>query len=358
MSKMSRHKASSAGEVPAQLGKHLQESVVVTVLMSTYNGERFLLQQLDSIFRQSRPVDQVIIADDGSTDGTCSLIREFISSHGLGENWHLQERTENIGWRQSFFELLCAVEDEASVVLFSDQDDVWHPDRVEKTLLIMGKHSELLCLGCRWQPIDADGMKAQVPLAGNTGRVYRPTSYFDIHAGEAQSGCLLACRGKLLAMIRQNAAKAGLAGRLPPYDMYLSRYAFFLGGYYAVDEILHFHRFHVDNATANLQEASAPKGRGEAEERRSFCQEDRDVLLGLLPLLEIRHIETTAIQDAMDWNEARISFMESGGFWSWLQALRLCRGKRQAFIQVAGDLCYRFGIQKMAGRFLQFFVRS
>lgn len=353
---MSRHNLSPACDDITQRVGSQQAAGPVIVLMSTYNGERFLQQQLESIFRQSRPVDQVIIADDGSTDGTRELIQAYIGTHGLKGSWQLQVREENLGWRRSFFELLCAVKNERAVVLFSDQDDMWLPDRVEKTLHIMEAHPELLCLGCRWQPFSADGAAPAMAAPHGTGRVYCPQSYFDIHAGEAQSGCLLACRGVLLELIRQNTAAMELTGRLPPYDMYLSRYAFFLGGYYAVDEVWHLHRFHSSNATANLQAAEAPKGQGKAVERRAFCQEDREVLLGLRRLVGERHLETEALQKAIAWNEARISFMASGSFPSWWQALCLCRGKRQGLFQVVGDLCYRLGIQKIAGRLLKFFV--
>ncbi len=334
-----------------------QGSSLVIVLMSTYNGEKFLQQQLESIFRQSRPVDRVIIADDGSTDGTCSLIKGFISAHGLEERWQLQKRKENLGWRRSFFELLGTVNDDNAIVLFSDQDDIWLQGRVEHTASIMGGHPEILCLGCRWQTFDSGSVKLAAIKSKGTGEIYRPQSYFEIYEGEAQSGCLLACRGKLLRIIRQNAAKERAADRMPPYDMYLSRYAFFLGGYYAVDAVWHLHRFHSSNATANRQMASAPKGQGTQMERRAFCQEDCKVLLGLLPLIENQHLSTKDLLEAIAWNEARLGFMDAGKMGSWLQAVRICCKKGHPLIQVAGDLCYRLGIQKIAGRLLHFFMK-
>ena len=50
----------------------------ISVVMATYNGERFLREQLDSIRNQTRQADELIICDDGSTDGTVELVRKYI----------------------------------------------------------------------------------------------------------------------------------------------------------------------------------------------------------------------------------------------------------------------------------------
>ena len=50
---------------------------MISVCMATYNGEKYLKEQLDSIFKQIKSSDELIISDDGSTDLTCSIIKEY-----------------------------------------------------------------------------------------------------------------------------------------------------------------------------------------------------------------------------------------------------------------------------------------
>src|SRR5471032_919282 len=57
----------------------------VTVLMCTYNGERFLAQQLDSIARQTYSVWNVVVSDDGSTDSTLEILHQYSESWGEGK---------------------------------------------------------------------------------------------------------------------------------------------------------------------------------------------------------------------------------------------------------------------------------
>ena len=58
----------------------------ISVVLSTYNGEKYLLPQLDSLKNQTYPADEVLIFDDGSTDQTVNLIDQYISKNQL-KNW-------------------------------------------------------------------------------------------------------------------------------------------------------------------------------------------------------------------------------------------------------------------------------
>lgn len=57
--------------------------------MSSYNGEKYIKEQLKSIQTQERPADEVLIRDDGSTDNTVEIVRQFIKAHHL-ENWRIE----------------------------------------------------------------------------------------------------------------------------------------------------------------------------------------------------------------------------------------------------------------------------
>ena len=99
----------------------------VVVFMSTYNGERYLRPQLDSILAQRDVEVRLLIRDDGSRDGTVDIIRDYQARHG---NITLYQG-ENLGYVRSFMWLVnhCRPE-EGCYYAFSDQDDVWDAEKL------------------------------------------------------------------------------------------------------------------------------------------------------------------------------------------------------------------------------------
>lgn len=108
----------------------------VTVLMSTYNGERYLRQQLDSIYSQQGVNITVVVRDDGSKDETISILTEYQKKHSL-----ILERGKNIGVGNSFMELLYKAPNSEFYAL-SDQDDIWLPYKLLKAVKIIKLQNE------------------------------------------------------------------------------------------------------------------------------------------------------------------------------------------------------------------------
>lgn len=102
----------------------------VLVLMSTYNGEKFLSEQLDSIFSQSGVDVHLLLRDDGSTDTTLDIIDHYMLSYPRHIDFI---KGDNIGWRKSF--LMLANEAKRNYpsfkyFAFADQDDIWLPEKL------------------------------------------------------------------------------------------------------------------------------------------------------------------------------------------------------------------------------------
>ena len=98
----------------------------VTVLMSTYNGEKFLKEQLNSIFNQTGLRIHLIVRDDCSTDSTVKILKEYQSKH---DGMQIIEGKKNLKPCASFFELICN-NIESDYFALSDQDDVWDPNKL------------------------------------------------------------------------------------------------------------------------------------------------------------------------------------------------------------------------------------
>lgn len=101
----------------------------VQILMSTYNGERFLREQIESLLRQSWKNVEILIRDDGSKDGTREILNEYSDKY---ENIQVYLES-NLGVARSFFELL--KKSDADYVAFCDQDDIWLEKKIEAAVV-------------------------------------------------------------------------------------------------------------------------------------------------------------------------------------------------------------------------------
>lgn len=97
----------------------------VQVLMSTYNGERYIKEQVESILNQEGVELTLLIRDDGSTDETLNIIKEIISKNSNVSVY----KGENLGTAKSFMDLINNAE-EADYYAFADQDDVWDTKKI------------------------------------------------------------------------------------------------------------------------------------------------------------------------------------------------------------------------------------
>lgn len=106
-------------------------SAKVTVLLSTYNGSKFLQQQLESLYQQTCTNIRILVRDDGSSDATRSIL-ESEQEKGRIE---ILPGHDNLGPAQSFFALLkSAAATDTDYVAFCDQDDFWHPEKIARAV--------------------------------------------------------------------------------------------------------------------------------------------------------------------------------------------------------------------------------
>ncbi len=106
----------------------------ISVAMCTFNGRRFLGPQLKSIAAQQRPPDEVVICDDGSSDGSIDVIREFALQSPFPTRAVVN--SETLGSTKNFEKAISLCRGE--IVALADQDDVWYPhklERIEKAFL-------------------------------------------------------------------------------------------------------------------------------------------------------------------------------------------------------------------------------
>ena len=98
----------------------------IDILMATYNGERYLKEQIESILNQTYSNIRLLICDDLSTDNTYNILKEYEKKD---KRVKVTRNENNLGVTKNFEKLLSMVE--SKYYMFSDQDDVWNSDKVE-----------------------------------------------------------------------------------------------------------------------------------------------------------------------------------------------------------------------------------
>lgn len=108
----------------------------VSVILASYNGEKYIQEQLDSILAQTYPIHEILIGDDGSTDNTMNILNDY--SHRHGNIMVIHPESEYHGVNYNFKRLM----DMASgdYIAISDQDDIWLPEKIEVMMKEIGDY--------------------------------------------------------------------------------------------------------------------------------------------------------------------------------------------------------------------------
>lgn len=172
----------------------MDSQISVVVLMSSYNGELYIREQIDSILMQQVNADvQLIIRDDGSTDRTKQILDEYAEQNRI--IWYAGD---NVGPAKSFIHLLenCGHYDFYS---FADQDDYWLPDKLQNALCCISMYSEraLFCSNAELVGSDLHSL----------GRVVYKTNpaidFETVSCAGGLLGCTMVINDSLAQMVRR-----------------------------------------------------------------------------------------------------------------------------------------------------------
>lgn len=108
----------------------------VNIVMSAYNGEKYIRKQLDSLLEQKYKNIEIYVRDDCSTDTTLQILNEYKEKYGI----HVLTG-ENLGFAASFFEVIRYAED-GDYWAFCDQDDIWFPDKILRAVKCLDKMNQ------------------------------------------------------------------------------------------------------------------------------------------------------------------------------------------------------------------------
>ena len=156
----------------------------VSVVMCTFNGAAHLERQLRSLLAQNRLPDEVVIHDDGSTDATNSILDRFAASAPFPVRFRIQP--QRLGASANFASAIAAAD--GQIIACCDQDDVWYPEKLQRTAEIFEKESADLVFS------DADLVDADLRPLGR--RLWETIGFSGSDVIEAESGPLWPTLGR------------------------------------------------------------------------------------------------------------------------------------------------------------------
>ena len=130
---------------------------MISVALCSYNGEKYIREQLQSILKQSITVDEIIICDDRSRDNTIKEIEKIRHNAGIPSTIKVFVNECNTGVTKNFEKALSLCH--GDVIFLSDQDDVWAVDKVEKMLAVFDKYENCQLVFTDAMLIDANGQE-------------------------------------------------------------------------------------------------------------------------------------------------------------------------------------------------------
>jgi len=216
---------------------------MISVLIITYNGERFLKEQLDSIYNQTVLPDEVVVSDDCSQDGTIDILHKYHQKCGL--KYHINPH--NLGYLGNLKKSLELCQ--GDYIIFADQDDIWFLNRIEAALFKMKqieKDNRPAIVSCKFIEIDAESK-----VLSQKYNKYEDTQDYNLH--------LFGCGTMASASMINRPLLEYFKSLTEPKDFMMGMIASMTGNIYRMGDPLFYYRRHANN-TMNTINLNANKG--------------------------------------------------------------------------------------------------
>lgn len=210
----------------------------ITIVMSTYNGSKYVEKQIDSILSQKGVEVQLYVRDDGSKDSTVSILKSYASHH----NNIMVSVGENVGWQKSFMKALKDAPT-SDYYAFADQDDIWFEDKLSKGIEMM-KNSCLkeypLMYHCNKLSVD-ENLK---PFVHQVRRTPRPLNRRNAMIQEYAQGCSIILNNKAKELVTKYIPQTKL-----PHDFWCGLICYLFGKVIYDNHPRFYHITHGSNAS-------------------------------------------------------------------------------------------------------------
>ena len=216
---------------------------LISVVVCSYNGERFIKEQVDSILNQAYSNIEIIISDDASTDATQQILQQYKTNQKV----KLFLQSKNLGPAKNFE--FAIQQTMGAFIAFSDQDDIWRPEKIEKLYSAIGDGSLIYSDS---ELIDEEGNKLNKKIS-DLRNMYSGHKTTGFVFSNVVWGHALMINSKILPSVLP------IPGGIP-HDIWTAFIATTITGIKYLDQSLTLYRQHPLTATKTIAEKAKPRG--------------------------------------------------------------------------------------------------
>lgn len=233
---------------------------MISVALATYNGEKYVEQQLQSILNQTRSVDEIIVVDDCSQDNTVEIVKQVLSSASC--DIKIVQNEQNLGYKKNFHKAVSFCR--GDFVFLCDQDDYWHQDKVSRMMTVLENDEKMLCLASSFSLIDGNGhskVEEDNPLFSNHNLYRVPVKkgslvqvpFDEMLIQNGFQGCALCIKRPIVDLFVHHFTDQLF------HDWLINLYASMMDGFYFLNEELFDYRIHEKNTIGIVEDEGLNK---------------------------------------------------------------------------------------------------
>ena len=219
-------------------------AIKYSVAIATFNGEKYIAKQVQSILDQTLPVDEIIISDDGSSDNTIEILKSLDYGNTVIKYYSNEGRHGPSGNVENSIKLCTG-----DYIFLADQDDIWYPNKVEVFNQFISSHPSVKCIASNGCVIGSNDEVLDLTFFERTS-----SQYTKVNRNDTLLLCIDYClvRGMALCISREF-----LTDILPfpdcygRHDMWIEFCAVCIDSFFLIDEILVKYRLHDKNAVGD-----------------------------------------------------------------------------------------------------------
>ena len=250
----------------------------ISIAITTYNGERFLREQLDSLYTQSLLPDEIIVCDDCSSDHTIDILEDYKMRYSL----QYFRNDFQLGVNRNFFQAISRCS--GDYIFICDQDDVWMPHKIEtlmNAIAAIDMKDKPVAVSSLRQDVDAMCKPIAPPQSFPEGETWEDT----LLNTEQSQGCTLVMNRYLAELSVKYYNESSLADELM-YDVLISLLAAIFGKKKNLSQPLMLYRHHDQNVVDRIRSG-----------KKTFWQKVKDMPTYYPFLLDYRIRELAIMQE-------------------------------------------------------------
>ena len=312
------------------IGGIFNEMMKVSVALCTYNGEEYIEEQIESILNQTYDITEIVIFDDSSTDSTFQKVNKYKNKYP--QLFEVHTNDTNVGIEENFAR--CIKHCNGDVIAISDQDDIWHEEKIEREIEALTReevslvfhNSTIVTSSLEKQDDLWSNVQQKVPKSKNQQYILRKLTKNNFIQGST--------------MLFDASLKRHLVS-IPSqweYDYYAAIIAALIGGVYAIDEELLLYRQHDQQAIGAPEKNPLKRLRNWTQKsltrnRRLYHEEENrkwEMVLDVIERIDgLSPDKTKIIEDKYEFERCRSEIYDSNvGVWKRIKTIIDCWNKK------------------------------